>query len=158
MTNSTKIFLFLLRVSLGCMFLYAGLSKLLTPGWSAAGYLNTAQSFPWFYHWLSAPTQIGFISALNEWSLLLLGISLILGLFVRVSTALGTLLMLLYYFPILNFPLVGKNYFLVDDHIIFIVCLLLLNTVRAGRYWGLDAWCARLPICERNPKLRAWLG
>lgn len=33
-----------------------------------------------------------------------------------------------------------------------------LATMRAGRAWGLERWCLKLPLCEKYPKLRAWLG
>ena len=39
-----------LRVLIGWHFLYEGVSKLTTPGWSAAGYL--LQSRGCFAHWL----------------------------------------------------------------------------------------------------------
>ena len=45
MTNSQKFFLFLLRVSAGWMFFYAGITKVLNPQWSAEGYLKGAESF-----------------------------------------------------------------------------------------------------------------
>lgn len=93
-----------------------------------------------------------------KWGLTFLGISLILGLFVRFSSYLGMLLMFLLYLPILNFPMVGKNSYLVDQHIIYMAGLLLLASCRAGHVWGLDKWCSSLPICAKYPKLRALLG
>lgn len=150
--------LFLLRLGLGGMYVYAGLSKLLTPGWSAAGYLNSAQSLGGLYHWLASPGILPVINFMNQWGLLLLGISLILGLFIRVSTILGSVLMVLYYIPILHFPYVGKTAFLIDEHVIFILALLTLNAFRASRVYGLETWCANLPICKKYPKLRNWFG
>ena len=46
--------------------------------------------------------------------------------------------MLLYYFPILNFPYVGERYFLVDQHIVFALILILFASINAGAIWGLD--------------------
>ena len=40
MTTSQKFFLFLLRVTAGWMFFYAGITKVLDPKWSAEGYLK----------------------------------------------------------------------------------------------------------------------
>lgn len=152
-----KISLLLVRVSLGWLFFYAGLSKILTPGWSAAGYINGAQSGTWLYSLFLNSSILPVVNALVQYGLLLLGVALILGVFVRLSALLGSLLMILLYFPILTFPYAGKTAFIIDDHIIFIATLALLAAFRAGRVWGLAGWCSRLPICSRFPKLRSLL-
>ena len=158
MTKSQKISLFLLRLSLGWMFLYAGITKIINPEWSAAGYLKGAKSFIWFYQWLLNPGILPIVNFINEWGLTLLGISLILGIMVRLSSILGALLMLLYYFVILDFPYPNLNSFLVDQHIIYAFVLLFFANLRAGRVWGLENWCSNLPICSKFPKWRNWLG
>ncbi len=151
MTKYTKITLFLFRVSLGWMFFYAGITKVLNPAWSAAKYLDGAKTFTGFYHWLASPAILPIINFVNEWGLLLLGISLILGIGIRLSSVLGAVLMMLYYLPVQDFP--NPN-----AHIIYITALLLLGGLRAGRVWGLEKWCSSLPICSKFPKLREWLG
>lgn len=148
----------LLRLVLGWYMFYAGITKVLDPNWSAAGYLQGAKTFSGFYAWLASPALLPVINFLNEWGLTLLGASLILGVFVRLSSVLGVLLMLLYYFPILRFPYPDTHSFVVDNHIIFAAALLLLGALRAGRVWGLEKWCSRLPICSQYPRLRNWLG
>ena len=158
MTQFQKISLFLLRVSLGWLMLYSGINALTTPGWSAAGYLKGAKTFVVFYQWLLQPNILPITNFMNEWALTLLGVSLILGVFVRFSAPLGAILMLLYYFPILAFPYPNAHAFIVDEHIIYAFALLLLAAVGAGRVWGLENWCANLPICSRFPRLRNWLG
>lgn len=156
--NVSKTCIFLLRVTMGWMFAYAGFSHLTTAGWSAAGYLQGAKVLAGFYHWLAIPQIVPITNAMNEWALLLLGISLLVGLFVRVSSMAGVVLMALYYLPILNFPYAGTHSLLVDEHIIYIAALLLLANARAGRVWGLEQWCSRLPICSKYPALRKLLG
>ena len=136
---------------------YAGITKIMNPNWSAAGYLKTAKTFPSFYAWLSGPNMLPIINFVNEWGLTLLGVSLILGIFIRLSSVLGALLMILYYLPALDFPYLDHS-FIVDDHIIYALVLILLATLRAGRTWGLDNWCLNLPICSRFPRLRNWIG
>ncbi|KKU48728.1 hypothetical protein A3H10_02830 [Candidatus Uhrbacteria bacterium RIFCSPLOWO2_12_FULL_46_10] len=158
MTQAQKISLFLLRVVLGWMYLYAGITKIINPNWSAAGYLRGAKTFPVFYQWLVSPSLLPITNFVNEWGLTLLGLSLILGLFVRLSSSLGAIMMLLYYLPILTFPYIKDNSYLVDQHIIYASALLVLGSFRSGRIWGLEEWCASLPICSRYPKLRNWLG
>lgn len=135
-----KIIYFLFRVSLGWLMFYAGITKILNPKWTAKEYLLSAKTFPEFYHRLSADNIITVVNFLNEWGLALIGISLILGLFIRISTIFGAVLMLLYYFPILQFPYVGKNSYIVDEHIIYIFVFLTLFVIEAGKYWGLDAY------------------
>ena len=158
MTQFPKISLFLLRVGLGWMMFYAGITKVLDPTWSAAGYLKGAKIFAFFYQWLANPGILPIVNFINEWGLALLGISLILGLGVRLSSILGAALMLLYYFPILDFPYPNPHSFLVDEHIIYAAALLFLGALRAGRVWGLENWCSNLPICSKFPKLREWFG
>jgi thiosulfate dehydrogenase [quinone] large subunit len=136
--RSTSFLFFLLRLSFGWLFFYAGITKVLNPAWSAAGYLQGATTFPEFYAWLLRPEILPYINFLNKWGLTLLGVSLIVGLFVRWTALGGAALMLLYYFPILDFPRVGDHSYLVDEHIIYALALLLLAAVRAGRFWGID--------------------
>src|SRR3989338_7218159 len=104
MTQTQKISLFLLRIGIGWLMFYAGITKVLNPAWSAQGYLKGAKTFPGFYQWLLQPDILPIINFINEWGLTLLGVSLILGIGVRLSSIFGAVLMLLYYFPILDFP------------------------------------------------------
>ena len=138
MTQFQKISLFLLRVSMGWLMFYAGITKVLNPQWSAAGYLTAAKTFPTLFQWFASPEILPVINLINEWGLTFLGVSLILGIFVRFSSLLGAALMLLYYFPVLEFPYVAHSW-LVDEHIIYALALLFFAAVRAGRVWGLDS-------------------
>lgn len=158
MTQFQKISLFLLRISLGWLFFYAGITKIMNPAWSAAGYLNNAKTFPEFYHWLASPSILPLTNLLNEWGLALIGISLILGVFVRLASLGGFAMMILYYFPVLAFPYPDANSFIVDDHIVYSAIFLVLFAYRAGRIYGLEDWCANLPICRSVPGLRGLLG
>ncbi|MCC6934729.1 MAG: DoxX family protein [Candidatus Yanofskybacteria bacterium] len=135
----SKPILAVLRIAMGWMFLYAGVTKLLDPEWSAAGYLQNAKALTGLYHWLASPGILPVTNALNEWGLTLLGISLTLGAFVRFSAPFGALLMVLYYLA-LGFPYPNPNAFVIDQHIIFALVLMFLAASSAGRFWGLDAW------------------
>ncbi|MBI2123840.1 MAG: DoxX family membrane protein [Candidatus Wildermuthbacteria bacterium] len=158
MEKLQKLSLFLLRVSLGWMFLYAGITKILDPAWSAAGYLKGAKTFAGLYQWLASPGIIPVVNFVNEWGLLLLGVSLILGVFVRLSGVLGAALMFMYYLPILQFPYPNAHAYIVDEHIIYAAALLFLAAIKAGRVWGLERWCSNLPVCSKFPWLRNLLG
>ena len=158
MTQTQKISLFLLRIGMGWLMFYAGITKVLNPAWSAQGYLKGAKTFPGFYQWLLQPDVLPIINFINEWGLTLLGVSLILGIGVRLSSIFGAVLMLLYYFPILDFPYPNPHSYIVDEHIIYALVLLLLAGLRAGRIWGLENWCTNLPICSTFPVLRRLIG
>jgi thiosulfate dehydrogenase [quinone] large subunit len=150
MTGGQKISLFTLRVATGWLMFYAGITKILDPEWSSVGYLQNAKTFPEFFQWFLQPEILPFIDFVNEWGLTLLGASLILGVAVRLSAGLGALLMLLYYFPVLDFPYIAPYSYIIDD-IIYALVLILLLKMRAGHTWGLDS------LLSRN-KLRGWLG
>ncbi len=157
MTKFEKLSLFILRVALGWLFFYAGLTKVLDQSWTAAGYIKSAKLFAGFYNWLASPSVLPVVNFLNEWGLTLLGVSLILGIGVRLSSVLGAALMLLYYLP-LGFPYPNPYSLVVDEHIIYAAVLLYFAVVRAGRVWGLENWCSNLPLCSKFPGWRKWIG
>lgn len=125
---------------------YAGITKVLDPAWSAEGYLKGAKTFTWFYHGLLNPHILPTVNFLNEWGLTLLGVSLILGIFVRWSSIAGIALMLLYYLAALDFPHPDAHSYLVDQHIIYSCVLLLFVVTRVGDVWGLDRLIFRKKI------------
>src|SRR3989344_3989704 len=139
MNKQLKISVFLSRIALGVLFFYAGITKVMNPSWSAAGYLNNAKTFPGLYHWFASAGNIGWINFINEWGLTLIGVLLILGLWTKLASLGGMFLMGLYYLPILQFPYVGDHSYLVDEHIIYITVFLTLFASNAGIFWGLDS-------------------
>jgi len=141
---NAKLILLITRVAMGWIMLYAGLTKVFNPNWSAAGYLGSAKTFAGFYGWFLQPNVLPFTNFLNEWGLTLLGVSLITGALVKYSGYLGALLMLLYYFPVLVFPKIGAHSYLVDDHVIYALVLILFSVYRTGEYWGLDGILKKL--------------
>ncbi|MES2953465.1 MAG: DoxX family membrane protein [Patescibacteria group bacterium] len=154
MNSSQKYALFALRITLGWMFFYAGITKVLDSSWSAAGYLAGAKSFPALFAWFASPSVIPVTNFLNAWGLTLLGVALLLGIAVRLSSMLGVLLMTLYYLTALDFPFPNAHSLLVDQHVIYSAALFVLATFHAGRVWGLEEWCSRLSFLKKYPKLR----
>lgn len=148
LNKGQKIILALTRVAIGWLFFYAGITKVANPEWSAKGYLENAETFSSIYTWFASPTILPITNFLNQWGLTIIGIALILGIFVRLSSVLGALLMLLYFFPVLNFPYAGDHSFLVDDHIIYILVFAILFYFNAGMYYGLEK------IRRRRDKIR----
>ncbi|MBX4187793.1 MAG: DoxX family membrane protein [Candidatus Doudnabacteria bacterium] len=135
-----KLLLGLLRLSLGWLMLHAGIVKLMDPKWSAAGYIKGAKTLPVFFQSLLDPGVLPIVNLINEWGLTLLGISLILGIGVRISSVLGAVLMLMYYLPGLDFPYPNANSYIVDEHIIYILVLLYFAVSDAGRMYGMKSW------------------
>ena len=143
LNTSAKFTLLLTRVVLGIFFFYAGITKVVDSTWSAAGYIGAAKTFPNFYQLFLNPAVLPIVNFLNVWGLTILGISLILGLFVRLSSVLGIVLMLLYYFAAGPFPYPNAHAWLIDEHIIYITVLLFFIAIRAGKYWGMDQFISR---------------
>lgn len=136
LNKSQKYILTFLRVSMGWLFFYAGITKVLNPEWTSAGYLKSAQTFSSMYEFFASPNVINVIDLLNQWGLTLIGLSLIFGVCVKISSILGSFLMILYYFPILDFPYAGDHSFIVDDHIIYALTLILIVYFDAGKYYS----------------------
>lgn len=126
--NWKKLTITLFRVAIGWHFLYEGISKLLAPNWSAAGYLaNATGPFAGFYQWLAASEVImKIIDPLNMAGLILIGLGLFLGLFIRLSSVSGMILLMLYYFA---YPPFGGNLFGAAEGNLYIVNKNLIETL-----------------------------
>jgi thiosulfate dehydrogenase [quinone] large subunit len=150
-----NVIIFLFRISLGWLFLYSGWKQVSNPDFSAAGYLSHAQNLTGFYSWLASPHILPAINFINEWGLVLLGLALILGIGVRLATYFGALLMLLYRLP-LDFLRPDLTSYVVDQHVIYILSLLLLGSLQAGSFWSLTAWLNKQKWVGMVPGLK-WL-
>ncbi|MDP2651261.1 MAG: DoxX family protein [bacterium] len=133
MIKDNKFIVPVLRVLLGWLLFYAGITKVLDPAWTAAGYLNSAKFLPELFSWFASPAILPFTNFINEWGLTLVGVSLILGIGVRIFAVFGAVLMILYYLP-RGFPKPDAHSYIVDSHIIYILVLLYLAS-RAPRGW-----------------------
>ena len=67
MNKNATIPLFLLRISLGWLFIYSGITKILDREWSAEAYLKSAKTFPEFYSRLAGPDFLPIVNIVNEW-------------------------------------------------------------------------------------------
>ena len=116
----TNITITLIRVAIGWHFLYEGLSKLFMESWTSQGYLANATGFlSGFYHWLAASeTLTGAVDFLNVFGLMVVGLALFIGLFVRFASSAGILLLILYYFA---YPPWGTSLFGSPEGHFFIV-------------------------------------
>ncbi len=104
-----------LRLFIGWHLLYEGVTKLLIPNWTSAGFLRESQwILTGFFNWvISNPNVLNIVDFLNTWGLIAIGIGLIMGLFSRAAAIFGSVLLLLYYAT--TPPLIGLEYSLPSD-------------------------------------------
>ena len=134
------------RVLIGWYCLYEGIIKLMNPSWSAYAFLMDSQGmFASFFHLLAAsPISLSIVNFLNVYGLIAIGLGLILGLFTRLATLSGIIVIFLYF---LSHPaLINASYILpsgesamwVNKNLIFVFLLLILQVYPTGRLIGLD--------------------
>lgn len=154
-STSVKILIVFFRLTMAWTFLYAGLHLISVPGWSAAGFLKATKTFHDVYAPLTTPEVAPVLSFLVKYGHLLIGLSLLVGLMVRVSASFAVVLMVLYWTAHMNFPYIDNaNNFLLDYHIVYAGVLVYLIVARAGHVWGLDAWAEKLAFFKNHPRLR----
>lgn len=139
--NWKKLMITLFRVAIGWHFLYEGISKLMSGSWTATGYLAKATGpFAGFYHSLSASeTAMSIIDPMNMAGLVLIGLGLFLGVFIRLSAVSGVLLLLLYYFayPPFGGDIFGSaegNLYIVNKNLIEALALLVIFFLKEKGY------------------------
>jgi uncharacterized membrane protein YphA (DoxX/SURF4 family) len=139
-------FLAILRIVIGWHFLYEGLQKVFDPAWTAKPFLEGSR---WFFgdifRWMaSSETGMRLIDILNAYGLTLVGLALIIGLFTRVASLSGALMLLMYY---LAYPPFGGfdygsvaegNYLLVNKNLIELFALIVIGLTQSGQFFGFD--------------------
>jgi thiosulfate dehydrogenase (quinone) large subunit len=150
MSRLQKKIIIAVRIALGFLMAYAGLSHIADPNWSAAGYLMHTQTLPSVFHFFARPDILPLTNFANEWLLLLVGLSMMSGLFIGAFSVIGAILMALYYLPILHFPYVGNNAFLIDEHIIYILIFLFFAAKHLKLYETEHVRSRALRMAERG--------
>jgi len=141
-------FLLLLRFAIGWHILYEGIAKLLDSSWSSVEFLRESQwVLSGFAQWIiSDPNVLSVVDFLNTWGLIAIGLGLIFGLFSRVASIAGALLLLVYY---LNAPPLtgieytlpaGGNYIIVNETLIEVIALCVLALFPTSHIFGFDAF------------------
>ena len=159
--------LLLLRILIGWHFLYEGLSKLLDPQWSAAGYLASSR---WIlsdlFHWMSeTPSVLEWVNFFNAWGLALIGAGLMLGVCTRAASLAGAALLLLYYLA--HPALIGidsgmvaeGSYLVVNKNLVEMGALLLLAIAPQSGFGGFGRFLK--PAWTKVSKIRRktnWAG
>jgi len=122
-----RLFITILRIAIGWHLFYEGLSKILQGNWTSAGFLqNTTGFLSGFYHALASSTAILKITdLLNMYGLLLIGLALFVGVFCRLASLAGALLLTLYYFA---YPPFGDLLWSATEGQLYIVDRLFIET------------------------------
>ncbi len=154
-SKTEQAFLVFFRFCMAWTFLYAASHQVVDPKWSVVGFLKGTKTFHDVFAVFTTPTMAPLTTFLVEYGHLLIGLSLLVGLMVRVSALFGAGLMLIYWLAHMDFPFIeNKNNFLLDYHIVYAGVLVYLSAMRAGHVWGLDAWAEKLPFVARHPMFK----
>ena len=145
-TNWQIFSLTFLRILIGWHFLYEGLVKLKTPGWSAKGYLlgSVGPFAPYFKSMVNSGPILNVVDFLNEWGLVLIGLSLFIGLLSKPCKIFGIVLLSFYYLAYPPFASFGINthvegsYWIVNKNLIEMVALLVLYQFPSSHITGID--------------------
>ncbi len=152
--RTQQVGLVVLRTLIGWHFLYEGFVKLFWPAWSrdgvplarfsSVGYLRSAtgplaEVFRGLADWNGLP----WLDHLVAWSLLLVGLGLMLGLFTQLACAGALALLALFYVSWLPTrgvyePGAEGNYLLVNKNLIEAAAVAVVLLFRTGRIAGLD--------------------
>lgn len=157
MPNSTaeRNLVLVFRLLMAWTFLYAASHQVFVANFSVAGFLNSTKTFHDVFAVFTAPTIAPVVSFLVAWGHLLIGLSLLVGLMVRVSAAFGIALLLMYWTAHMDFPYIeNKNNFIIDFHIVYSTVMVYLIVKRAGHVFGLDGVVERLTFVKQHPALR----
>lgn len=151
MKKSQKYSILALRIILGALFLYAGLDKLLND-FSATGYLLYATSGP-FKDIYENLTDSVVVDNLVIWGEILIGGSLLLGVFVRFASLMGAIMMGLFYLSVLP-----PEHGYITEHIIYIVAFYILGAFSAGKIFGVDKYLTKTQFVKNHKSLSLLLS
>lgn len=146
-SNIQLFWLVMLRVFIGWYFLYEGLAKVLSPKWTAYGYLMDSKGLfaPLFRMIAENPDLMTIADFINIWGLTLIGLLLILGLFEKAGYIGAALLLTLYYLshpPLLNVAYLLRpegSYLWVDKNLIMLAATIVLLYFPTSGSIGLDS-------------------
>lgn len=154
------------RIVIGWHFLYEGAIKIFGPQWSSAAYLaNSKWIFAGLFHSIAgSPAIVSIVDIINAWGLLLGGLALILGIFTRLSSICGAVLLLFYFMaypPIPGYmfgvPTEGA-YLWVNRNLIELITLVAIAFLPQQMLYGLDRWYKRWKEEKARPPIPSESG
>ncbi|TDQ54291.1 hypothetical protein [Actinorugispora endophytica] len=161
-SSAARIVLAAVRLSIGWIFLWAFLDKLLGLGFSTpseGAWVNGGSPTEGFLaHGVSGPfagpyqsmAGAAWADALFMAGLLGIGAALVLGIGMRVAAGSGALLLVLMW----TAALPPETNPLIDDHVVMALTVVGLALLNAGDTLGLGRYWAALPLVRRVPALR----
>lgn len=158
--------LVILRTLVGWHFLYEGYAKAIVPAWShdgiplghwtAAGYLKAASGpLAGFFHSLGSASWLDKVDMLVVAGLVLVGSSLMLGLYTQAGCVGALLLLALFYVSAIPLSGVAQpgaegTYLIVNKNLIEALAVLVVLSFRTGRIAGLDLFRSRGPVPQQQ--------
>ncbi len=155
-TGTQEAGLVVLRTLIGWHFMYEGYFKLMRPAWgrdgapldpwTAAGYLKAATGpFAGLFHALGNASWVGTLDSVIAVALLLIGLSLMLGLFTQVGCVGALLLLSTFYLSAMPLsglpePRTEGTYLIVNKNLIEAAAVTVVLLFRTGRIAGVDRW------------------
>ncbi|MDL2266008.1 DoxX family membrane protein [Parabacteroides sp. OttesenSCG-928-G07] len=155
-SKSQISWLMILRLFIGWHFMFEGITKIINPSWTALPYLLDSQGpfSSWFISMTQNPGLMSFVDLANQWGLLLIGLALTLGVFFRLASYGGILLLIMYTMshPALlsvNYMMAFEGtYLFIDKNVVEIAALGVLCVFPTSRVIGFDSllarWCPAL--------------
>ncbi|MFA5896185.1 MAG: DoxX family protein [Thermoplasmata archaeon] len=148
------------RLALGFLFLWSAYGKIQTEmsgRLATADFLRKSVSGPFtgFFNSLSGNLAVEYLLVYGEF---LIGVALIFGIFTRVASVSGMLMMLLFtiaLWPIADTPTANP---LVDFRVIYAVMFLGFFFLRPGRFLGGDGFLQKSKFLNDRPTLRAFVS
>jgi uncharacterized membrane protein YphA (DoxX/SURF4 family) len=129
-----------LRIIVGWHFLYEGIAKIANPNWTSASFLMESKwLFSGFFHWIiSNGTMLQIVDFINIWGLVVIGLCLFLGVFIRAASISGALLLLMYYVanpPFMYSSLPSTSHFYIINYNIIEAAVLIAIAVYPGYHF-----------------------
>ena len=162
MKNAKKYTYGLLRIFMGWIFFWAFIDKVfglgfttepekswLVGGSPTMGFLKFGTKGPLAQIFQSIAGN-GFVDWLFMLGLLLIGLSLILGIGMKIATKSGSLLMLLMYLAAMP----PEHNPIIDEHLVYILVLLNLKLNNAGNHLGLGNRWSNTTLVQKYPILK----
>ena len=147
-SKTQTIVLVLLRLVIGYHFLEAGFDKLFDPNWTSAAFLLQSN---WIFADLfqlmaDNQTVLAIVDFLNIGGQILIGLSLIIGLFSTWAAFFGAVLIFFYYIAI---PPFVDGYTFIDKNLFELFAFLIIAFFPTSRIIGIDLLVYKL----RKPQL-----
>jgi len=145
-----------LRILVGWHFLYEGIIKLASSNWSSYVYLTQSR---WilsdFFNWIMTnPTVLAIVDFINIWGLILIGLGLFLGIFIRLASIAGIVLLSMYYIvaPPFIYPSAGGFFYVINYQIIEAGILIVFIFMPKDYTWGIGRLLRNIFRRRKNKK------